>query len=752
MRFSATPSPITLVITCAFALANVSCESQQKSVLATATTGSKVTVFETGNVSETGVVRGRLELSSLCSDLNVSNWELNNNLMLQWLRHDDGSEEYALGVLYTALTIMPPGHQRTSGSSAFHNAQRLAYQQRLDSAVETSIKYLREGRIQLSRQMVVEVDSLVRVAGSRSPKMVTQLFPVPLQAFERYTLDPAHPDPARRLFLFLALYRTADGQPLDMDLKTEHSLETSVRPLLMMCLDTLKLDPDFCTAIVNAGHDLRAYEAGSPTYPHERLTGGLPFDNGLTGGSFLHEVLVDYSVPIIKRIFGVFAHLRANPEMSLADALDARDLGQRTSWNGNIHTCIPQILCVSPTARELVERLWTTGIIPDRISTAESIAMESDLTLRLLKTFFEKPHFDRRSLLVHQPTRSTNVLHLIALSNNIQALETVLTQLLPAPTEGRWQDQQDLVDVQQLLAWKEHLMDRTPLHMSGALFGTGNPVYLRLRKLDEELFEASTSTIRDALGLLHSDYSANHESLVFRQMRLGSLSAKKLQLSNSIVATADQSGEFPFRGVVALHADTVESNKPTVQINPDVCVNSQTQSGCLLGDSRDGGWGETTLPADIAQRMPRLNSAHCDVLELDSRDGPPTAAELSAYVAQSRPIMFRGGARKWSFRKKWTREQFVGTYGQKKAQVSSIPYASSFNYGEKEMTLEAWVQMWEQGAANSTTEVAVTSDLEVAEVSTPGEIALTHPGAGIAPTYLFSTQFVSENPGLKADA
>jgi hypothetical protein len=208
--------------------------------------------------------------SAFCADTNVSGWGLDTNLVAAGLKGDDGSGEFALGVLLDALTLPPPqapplGDASRVAHQAFDIAKR-SYRRRAEAAVEAAVYLMRDGRLgNLPRQLMVEVDTPVTAVtfkpatrGKVSP--TKRVMPVLTQAFDRYVQDPDHPDYARRFLMWLLSFRGIDegGLPaFDVNLKTPDALAVSQRPLLMQCLEIVKLDMDLCEAIVAADHDLR---------------------------------------------------------------------------------------------------------------------------------------------------------------------------------------------------------------------------------------------------------------------------------------------------------------------------------------------------------------------------------------------------------------------------------------------------------------------------------------------------------------
>ena len=681
-----------------------------------------------------------------CETMDVHHMHLDENLVRQGLSGDDGSEEYALGVLHEALTLSPPPI-RGENHQAFMRFEReySLYYQRLTAAMEASMHLIQSGRLTLPSQTVLEVDTPQDMQLNRRGKnnAKKQLRPILSDAYERHTLDPMHTDATRRFLLFLLKYRGPTG-PLDVNLKTEDSLATSQRPLLMDCLDKLKLDAELCGAIIDGGHDNRPYMENPDST--DVWTGGFGTNDGLTGGTFLQQILIDNSVPIIKRFFSAFAHMRANATLSIEDAFSTPDGGQRSSWNGNIHLCLPQVACASPSAQRLMQQISASGVVPESLPVTISSAIQAELTVQLLHRFAQQPSFDRTNFWVHQATRGNNILHFVALSNARATLDALLEYLLPYGSFQREDPAAAAKKLKTLLGWKDAMTQRTPLHQSAALFGPASPVYQRLVQVDNELFDGSTANSRDALGLRHSDYRDGGASLLFRE--------GETAVTDSVIATASDEG--PFKHVKALlnpdDGDQSTAASPRVRTldDPD-CLSPG--SGCLIGDSSEGGWATTRIPADTAAEMPLLDTQRCDMLEVVT--GMPTRAELAAYLAQSRPVVFRGAVKDWDFRERWTQENFLATYGDKPGRFSTIPYASSFNFEEQELLVKDWVQLW--GGNSSSTAVSQGADGSqspaVKTLNNGANVAAKHlhNSSSATPNYLFSAEFADHNPQLKQD-
>ena len=216
-----------------------------------------------------------LSLSEFCADTNGSGWGLDADLVAAGLAGDDGSHEFALGVLLDALTLQPPQAPGGGASRVAHRAFDIAkrrYRRRAEAAMEAAVSLMWGGRLaSLPRHLMVEVDAPATAVtfkpSSRGKASLTKrVMPVLTQAFDRYVQDPDHPDYARRFLMFLLSYRSGGGggggggarlTAFDVNLKTPDALAVSQRPLLMQCLETVKLDVDLCEAVVAADHDLR---------------------------------------------------------------------------------------------------------------------------------------------------------------------------------------------------------------------------------------------------------------------------------------------------------------------------------------------------------------------------------------------------------------------------------------------------------------------------------------------------------------
>ena len=100
---------------------------------------------------------------------------------------------------------------------------------------------------------------------------------------------------------------------------------------------------------------------------------------------------------------------------------------------------------------------------------------------------------------------------------------------------------------------------------------------------------------------------------------------------------------------------------------------------------------------------------------------------MSEIIAEGAPVVFRGmAARQFQrFRSKLSAANFLSTYwyGNISVFVSEIPYADP-NEAYRNTTLKQMVESWYNGRKNGD-------------------------GGMVAPDYLFSTQFISDNPAIK---
>eukprot|EP00750_Incisomonas_marina_P033756 INCI9950.3.p1 GENE.INCI9950.3~~INCI9950.3.p1 ORF type:complete len:844 (+),score=140.11 INCI9950.3:291-2822(+) len=777
------------------------------------------------------LANSKSDLTDICHSYG-SRTVLDSQLAASALREDDGSESFAWGIVLDALTMRPPvpprqRNQNPSAWTAFRIALR-TFRRRSEAAMEAAMKLLQDERIVLPQKLMVEEKvpaSQVQFKPSARGKVsaTTQVLPALVKAFDRYALDPQHTDASRRFLLFLLRYHgpepaneaaslTSAGRrhpTLDINLKTPDSLASSHKSLLMNCLEQLKLDIELCSAMLMPHwHSLRPY-LENPLM-EDRWHGGYglgkEFDDDLyTGGSFLQQVVVDNSVPIIKRLFGLFSNMRANRSLMFDEAVKVVDDSLRASWNGNVHICLPQIFCASKSARLLAGEIQAAGTLPESLPMATTTLIETEITQRILQRLMAMPQFGSSNFFVHQPARSCNILHMVAMSNSIGTLkmllehmvpgiagvldsdtlkETILDRLLRNKSDSN--HRAPLADLKRMLGWRDRLMRRTPLHQSAALHGTHSQVYREMLRLDQLLFANSTAELKDGLGFRHSDYSAGAESWVFHQVDNSELMKQRSQLATGvqndsdcesliqardppIVAIALQENGLPFRNIVAQQAPRLssvpkfESSRPTSQ--DEACFVDGGRE-CLRSGSTTGGWNDTILPANILGQIPPIDTGRCDILEVFT--GPPTPAEMSAYIAQSRPVVFRGAALNWTFRKLWMRDEFVAKYGHRTGRFARIPYASSFNFEEDEYRISDWMKGW--GASIRSMESKLNAqgprvtygtrknamcgaDGHCEEHTTPPVPVAEHlhNSSSGTPTYLFSAEFTAHNPGIKRD-
>lgn len=91
---------------------------------------------------------------------------------------------------------------------------------------------------------------------------------------------------------------------------------------------------------MEAGHEQRPYLDSLPKV--RRIKGAGPGSGatgnhaGFIGGSFVHQVLSEAQVAIVKRLFGVFMHMRSNPKMHLEDIVKVSAFGHSKNC---FHSC-----------------------------------------------------------------------------------------------------------------------------------------------------------------------------------------------------------------------------------------------------------------------------------------------------------------------------------------------------------------------------------------------------------------------------
>ena len=104
------------------------------------------------------------------------------------------------------------------------------------------------------------------------------------------------------------------------------------------------------------------------------------------------------------------------------------------------------------------------------------------------------------------------------------------------------------------------------------------------------------------------------------------------------------------------------------------------QSDIIDDGFGDGGWDVEFHPQKISLKE------GCDVEEWT---GPlPSEDEFRRlFVYASRPVVFRGGAMGSRIRHTFSKEEFINAYGSDNLTASSIPYASSFGYSGKDVSM-----------------------------------------------------------------
>lgn len=104
----------------------------------------------------------------------------------------------------------------------------------------------------------------------------------------------------------------------------------------------------------------------------------------------------------------------------------------------------------------------------------------------------------------------------------------------------------------------------------------------------------------------------------------------------------------------------------------------------------------------------------------------PTREEFKLILERNQPTLFRGAAKSWRIRERWTRDIFLRRYGSREATTTYIPYGQLFD------------------VTNDTVKETLTVSEYVDGWGTPEEQQDT-PGV---PRYFFSVEFAEKNPDL----
>jgi hypothetical protein len=101
-----------------------------------------------------------------------------------------------------------------------------------------------------------------------------------------------------------------------------------------------------------------------------------------------------------------------------------------------------------------------------------------------------------------------------------------------------------------------------------------------------------------------------------------------------------------------------------------------------------GGWG--TASESVRQSLDDLHG-RCDAI---IHQGAPTADELQAYIAQNYPVIFKGAAKDWTFRREWTKDLFLQKYGDKIVPIGNTIYPTFLYQTEEGVRMRDWIKSW----------------------------------------------------------
>ena len=68
--------------------------------------------------------------------------------------------------------------------------------------------------------------------------------------------------------------------------------------------------------------------------------------------------------------------------------------------------------------------------------------------------------------------------------------------------------------------------------------------------------------------------------------------------------------------------------------------------------------------------------------------------EFQAYVAQNFPVLFKGAARDWRFRREWTKEKFLRKYGNEFLPIGNTIYPTFLYQSEEGVRMKDWIDSW----------------------------------------------------------
>lgn len=151
--------------------------------------------------------QSRQDNSLFCAPQSIMDWKLDLSLFQNTLEKDDGSEAFALGVLYKALTLQPPKLSRNSRRNRFIMNAYVKEQTEVNTA---AMYYLQNGRLNLPTDLLVEykvksenVQFKPHTKNKAAPEY--EIHPLLSTALYKYLNndDGLHLDESRHLFYFL---------------------------------------------------------------------------------------------------------------------------------------------------------------------------------------------------------------------------------------------------------------------------------------------------------------------------------------------------------------------------------------------------------------------------------------------------------------------------------------------------------------------------------------------------------------------
>ena len=367
----------------------------------------------------------------------------------------------------------------------------------------------------------------------------------------------------------------------------------------------------------------------------------------------------------------------ANVSATIVDELAAVELpkmGRKKLWVAPRGIYFRELLRSSASFRRMVDRLVghvTRGEPTSASFRNDSLAVDNELSVKLLRMLSRSPGFNISELAVKCPFTSASVLHLIAAKNEQIVFLNEVVKIAREQLSSN-----GIVDTQTGIAavaardddafvklFRRCMLstlgpwDFTPLHVAAMRWGHRSQIYQRLVELDTTIIQGAAMDAKDAFGLKASDYA------------------------NNVYAFVDQArgrnAYDPFTSSRGSKDDFLSMPKHRVVFR-DAALAAVSAHNQRSMDGGDGGWdhgvrNNVRLSAQTLQALQVHGTSR--IAEVD---GLPTLAEFFMYLLQQRPVIFRNAFGTsdsedvFRLRRTWSRAQLLAAHGGVSVNVAEV--------------------------------------------------------------------------------